>query len=194
MKSKLNLPLVYNDAGSEPQYVKLIVSGLLNERKTMPLLKKAGYFYLYTAFQTTGFKRVAYRTYFPSTGYEQFLSIMYGSYRHPGEREQGPKCPGRCKRKLFLNVLQHFQHFTACHFQQSRTSVFMKCHFKGAARGTARYMPWLKQLHKLISGMLFPQGYLKEILIIEKQFLLQTKIFLFFCSADPFSTVKSTQA
>lgn len=98
MKSKLNLPLVYNDAGSESQHVRLIVSGLLNERKNVPLLKKkAGYFYLCTAFQTTGFKRVAYRTYFPSTGYEQFLSIMYGSYRHPGEREQGPKCPGRCK-------------------------------------------------------------------------------------------------
>lgn len=40
MKSKLNLPLVYNDAGSESQHVRLIVSGLLNERKNVPLLKK----------------------------------------------------------------------------------------------------------------------------------------------------------
>lgn len=44
--------------------------------------------------------------------------------------------------------------------------------FETAAQGAARYMPRLKQLHRLISEMLFSKSYLKEIVIIEKHFPL----------------------
>lgn len=72
------------------------------------------------------------------------------------------------EQNIFLTRYRTSRRFTACHCQRSRAAGFTKCHFKQQLNASLPDTTWLKQLHDLISEMLFPKSYLEEVIIIEE--------------------------